>query len=277
MPPGWHNPLRWRLAPPLRAQIGPRSVVLECLAEAGRRNAPLRVVEPCGDDPEMARPHEAPPAQALQALSRALAAMEGKVESLRGRRCDVVIEDCWMLYDVVRADLDAMSSRAATALVTASLADLSGAAPTELHCRWHRQGRSAQALACAIPADLVPALTETLSPLGLRLGTVEGELVAEYNRRRAPIEPRCAVIAVVRAAGTQLAAMVDGIFIATSFEAGIQAAPELETRARGMLRTAASSRAAFDDAAGLFYAIAEPEWRSETPWVILQAATDATP
>ena len=279
MRPGWRDALRWRSGSPLRAHIGPRSVVIESASGIGKQPAPTRVVAPSGETPETSRGQEGltPPAHALEALSRALTAMEGEVGSLRGRRCDVVIEDCWMLYDIVRADLDAMSSRAAAALVAASLADLSGAAPDELRCRWHPQGRSAYTLACGMPVDVVPALARTLAPLGVRLGAVEGEFVAEYNRRRAAIEPRCAVIAVIRAAGTQLAAMVDGIFIATSFEAGIQAAAELEARARGMVRIAAASLAAFEDQADRFYAIAEPEWPSAMPWVVLPAATDARP
>lgn len=98
----------------LRARIGADGLTLELLAgrRAPRRLALLEQAYVSADD-------AATPAQpvdlagALGALGPALDELEARCaragSSLRGLVCDVVIDDSWMLYDVVRADLRGLS------------------------------------------------------------------------------------------------------------------------------------------------------------------------
>jgi len=257
-----------------RARIGAEQLTLELYS--GRRTPHLlaRLVQGyvSADDP-------AAPAQptdlvdAIAALGPALAALQARVEKdggkLRGVVCDIIIDDSWMLYDVVRADLRGLTPRAADALIGASLADVAGVASSEIVSRWQPQGGSAYTLACGLPAATLPALMQVLATQRMVAGSVEGEFVHEYNRHRARLEPSCSVIAVIRDAGAQLGVLIDGVLTAMSFEFGVAAAKELELRGRGLLRAAGVGGAG----TVRFYAIAPSTWKAPEPWVGLASAT----
>jgi len=257
-----------------RARIGAEQLTLELYS--GRRTPHLlaRLVQGyvSAEDP-------AAPAQptdlvdAIAALGPALAALQARVEKdggkLRGVVCDVIIDDSWMLYDVVRADLRGLTPRAADALIGASLADVAGVASSEIISRWQPQGGSAYTLACGLPAATLPALIQVLATQRMVAGSVEGEFVHEYNRHRATLEPTCSVIAVIRDAGAQLGVLIDGVLTAMSFEFGVAAAKELELRGRGLLRAAGVGGAG----TVRFYAIAPATWKAPEPWVGLASAT----
>jgi len=264
----------WRFGRFLRARIGTDRLVLELFSS--RRNPQLvaRIVQPYvagGDAGSSALPTEL--AAAAAALDPALAAMEAGVAAeggkpLRGLVCDVVIDDAWMLYDVVRADLRGLSPRAADALIGSSLADVAGVAPSEIVSRWQPQGESPYTLACGLPANALPVLNEALRAHRLTTGAVEGEFVLEYNRHRQRLAPKCSVIAVVREAGAQLAVLINGVLTSMSFEFGVDAPKELELRGRGLLRVAGVG----GDGAVQFYAISHAGWKAPEPWVCLAAA-----
>ena len=264
----------WSFSRFLRARIGTDRLTLELFSSRRKPRLLARLAQEytAGDDtgaPSL--PTEL--AQAAAALAPALAAMDGNVvadggRSIRGLVCDVVIDDAWMLYDVVRADLRGLSPRAADALIGASLADVAGVDASELVSRWQPQGDSPYTLACGLPANALPALAETLRARGVQLGSVEGEFVLEYNRHRQSLEPKCSVIAVVREAGAQLAVLIDGVLTSMSFEFGVGAPKELELRGRGLLRVAGVG----GDGAVRFYAISPPSWKAPEPWVSLAAA-----
>jgi len=258
----------------LRARIGTERLTLE-LYSGRRKPQPLarlaREYVAAGEAGTPSLPTEL--AEAFVALEPALAALEASVladggKGLRGVTCDVIIDDAWMLYDVVRADLRGLSPRAADALIGASLADVAGVAASELISRWQPQGDSAYTLACGLPANAMPTLRETLRARRIELGSVEGEFVAEYNRHRDNLEPKCSVIAVVREAGAQLAVLINGVLTSMSFEFGVAAPKELELRGRGLLRVAGVG----GDGAVRFYAITPAGWKAPDPWVCLPAS-----
>jgi hypothetical protein len=264
----------WNFSRFLRARIGTGHLTLELFSSRRKPQLLARLAQDyagAGDDAAPSLPTEL--AQAIAALAPALAAMEAGVsadggKSIRGLVCDVVIDDAWMLYDVVRADLRGLSPRAADALIGASLADVAGVAASELVSRWQPQGDSPYTLACGLPANALPVLGETLRAHRMVLGSVEGEFVLEYNRYRQSLEPKCSVIAVVREAGAQLAVLIDGVLTSMSFEFGVGAPKELELRGRGLLRVAGVG----GDGSVRFYAISPPGWKAPEPWVSLPAA-----
>ncbi|HEX7156178.1 MAG TPA: hypothetical protein VF229_03125 [Burkholderiaceae bacterium] len=203
--------------------------------------------------------------QAAEALGAGLAALRERAGSLRRMRCDIVVADSWMLYDVVRADLRSLSPRAADELIGASLADVAGVQAGELLTRWQAQGSGQCTLACGLPAEVVPAIERALGTHGLRVGSIEGEFVHEYNRHRSKLDAPRAVVALVREAGSQLAIIVDGVLTAMSFELGVRAPEELEVRGRGLLRVAGLG----DAEATRFYAMLPKGWLPPAPWVAL--------
>jgi len=264
----------WGFGRFLRARIGTERLTLELYASRRKPQQLARLERHyvnAADPGTASLPTEL--AEAMVALAPALEALEADLaanggKSLRGVVCDVVIDDAWMLYDVVRADLRGLSPRAADALIGASLADVAGVAASELVSRWQPQGDSPYTLACGLPANAMPALGETLRARRIELGTVEGEFVLEYNRHRESLEPKCSVIAVVREAGAQLAVLMNGVLTSMSFEFGVGAPKELELRGRGLLRVAGVG----GDGGVRFYAISPPGWKAPDPWVCLPAA-----
>ncbi len=249
----------WRFGRHLHARLGAERVRIELRARGGR-------VE-FEQEAEVGTA-QAGLAQAAEALAAGLAALRERAGSLRRMRCDIVVADSWMLYDVVRADLRSLSPRAADELIGASLADVAGVQPGELLTRWQAQGGGQCTLACGLPADVVPAIERALGAHGVSAGSIEGEFVHEYNRNRSRLEAPRAVVALVREAGSQLAVIVDGVLTAMSYELGVRAPEELEVRGRGLLRVAGLG----DAEATRFYAMLPKGWLPPAPWVALPQA-----
>jgi hypothetical protein len=181
-----------------------------------------------------------PPAElaaVIAALDVALRETAEQGYALAGLRCDVVVADAWMLYDVIEADLDDAPRRVADELVAAALADTAGLRPGELVARWQRQGERRH-FACALPAAALQALQEVLQRHRLRLGSVNGELVRAFNAHRHGLSSPRAVLAIARAAGTQLGLIVDGGFAAVRFEPGIREPAPLLDRSHALMRCA---------------------------------------
>ena len=173
----------------------------------------------------------------INALDQALQEASEAGNDLAGLRCDVVIADLWMLYDVIEADLEDTPRRAVDDLVSAALADTRGVKPGELVARWQRQG-AARSLACALPAGALQTLQAMLLKHRVRLGSVNGELVRVFNANRHGLSPLESVLAVARPAGTQLGLIVDGGFVALRFEPGIRDASPLLERSHALMRCA---------------------------------------
>jgi hypothetical protein len=265
----------WRFGRALNARVGARQLELELIA-GGRHPRRLAVHVHAYADAEHSAERSFPTelAQALAGLAPALAELQARMQSeglgaLRGVECRVVIDDSWMLYDVVRADLRGLAPHAADSLISASLADVAGVDATELASRWQAQGKSAYTLACGLPANALPVLHEALRAHGMVAGSIEGEFVGAYNRVRDRLDPKCAVIALIRDAGAQLGIVIDGIVTAMSFEFGVASPKELELRGRGLLRVAGVG----GDGAVRFYALSPPNGPTTEPWVDLPAAT----
>jgi hypothetical protein len=185
------------------------------------------------------RPSLAPTdiADVINALDLALQEASEAGNDLAGLRCDVVIADLWMVYDVIEAELEDTPRRAVDDLVSAALADTLGVKPGELVARWQRQG-AARSLACALPAGVLQTLQAMLLKHRVRLGSVNGELVRAFNANRHGLAPARAVLAVARPAGTQLGLIVDGGFVALRFEPGIRDASPLLERSHALMRCA---------------------------------------
>jgi len=267
------RPRRLRFGHYLRTRIGAGQLVVELFQGRSRPRLLGSLAREYTDPDSGERVLPTELAQAIAGLTPALASIQEKLEadgtgSLQGLPCEVVVDDSWMLYDVVRADLRGLSPRAADALIGASLADVAGLSPSELASRWQPQGRSAFTLACGLPANALPALREALAAFGIQAESIEGEFVHEFNRYRERLAPRCAVIALVRDAGAQLAIVIDGVLTAMSFEFGVGAARELELRGRSLLRAAGLG----GDGAIHFYALAPAGWATSEPWVCLPLA-----
>jgi hypothetical protein len=264
----------WSFSRYLRARIGTDQLTLELFSSRRKPRLLARLAQDyvaAADAGVPSLPTEL--AAAITSLAPALVAMDARAiadggKSVRGLVCDIVIDDAWMLYDIVRADLRGLSPRAADALIGASLADVAGVDASELVSRWQPQGQSPYTLACGLPANVLPALGETLRAHHVVLGAVEGEFVLEYNRYRQTLEPKCSVIAVVREAGAQLAVLIDGVLTSMSFEFGVGTPRELELRGRGLLRVAGVG----GDGSVRFYAISPPSWKAPEPWVSLATA-----
>ncbi len=203
--------------------------------------------------------------EAIQSIDALLVALATIAGPLKGLRCDVVIGDAWMLYDVVRADLRSLSRRAADDVVRSALADMAGVPPGDVATRWQTQAGGHCTLACGMPASVLPSLQALLRGHGLRAGSIVGEFVHEYNAHRDRLLARCAVISLVRETGAQLAVAANGVLTAMSFELGVRAPEELEARGRGLLRGAGLG----SDTVTLFFALLPTGWTPPAPWVAL--------
>lgn len=265
---------RWRFGQFLRVRVGTGEITLDLYSGRSKPQRLAGLVQELAPEGGDATAIATDLAQAIAGLEGALAALQARLEadksgSLRGLRCDIVIDDSWMLYDVVRADLRGLSPRAADALIGASLADVAGVDASELASRWQPQGTSAYTLACGLPANALPLLEQALRSQGMSAGAIEGEFVHSFNAYRMRFDPKCAVIAIVRETGAQLAVLVDGVLAAMSYEFGVGAPAELEARGRGLLRVAGMGGS---DAAR-FYAIAPLAWTPAAPWSGMEPAT----
>ena len=143
----------------------------------------------------------------------------------------------WLAYDVIGGDLDELQPRVADEVVGASLADTLGVKPDDLVVRWQAQGEQRQ-LACALPRGALHRLQEVLARSGVRLGTVEGELVQTFNAQRDGLSVQRAVLAVMRDGGTQFGLIVDGTFAAVRFQPGKRDAERLQYEGTALLRCA---------------------------------------
>lgn len=198
----------------------------------------------------------------VSALDQALREASASGHDLTGLRCNVVVSDAWMLYDVVEADLGDTTRRAADDLVSAALADTAGVKPSEIITRWQRQGE-ARNFACALPVSAMQALQGVLHRHKLRLGSVEGELVSIFNSSRHGLSPKRSVIAVPRPAGTQLGLIVDGGFTALRYEPGVCNPMPLLERSRALMRCAGFE----PDIVTSYYADETLPVDADTPWV----------
>ena len=208
---------------------------------------------------------------ALEHLAGALSAFqakmtEDKLGNLDGSIAEVTIDDAWMLYDVVRADLRPLAPGAADGLINASLADVAGVDPSELLSRWQPQGASAYTFACGLPSGSMPLITQALRERHLAVGSVTGDFVRAFNAARSRIDPECAVVALVRHAGAQVATVIEGNITSTSFEFGVRDMPELEARARSLLRVCGVGV----DRPAKFYALGSSRLKVTEPWIHLE-------
>jgi len=83
----------------------------------------------------------------IDALDQALREMRESGHSIAGLRCNVVVSDVWMLYDVIDANLEDAAESAAEDVVAAALADTAGTAgtrPADIVTRWQPHGASRQ-------------------------------------------------------------------------------------------------------------------------------------
>jgi hypothetical protein len=211
------------------------------------------------------RPGIATLPEAIEAVDGLLTALAATAGPLKGLRCDVLIGDAWMLYDVVRADLRSLSPRAADDVVRSALADVAGVPPSDVVIRWQTQSGGHCTLACGVPAAVLPSLQSLLRSHRLRAGEIVGEFVHEYNANRDRLFSRCAVISLVRETGAQLAVATNGVLTAMSFELGVRAPEELETRGRSLLRGAGIA----SDGETRFFALLPKGWTPPSPWVAL--------
>ena len=83
--------------------------------------------------------------EAIEAADGLLATLTTMAGPIKGLRCDVLIGDAWMLYDVVRADLRSLSPRAADDVVRSALADVAGVPPSDVVIRWQTQAEIGRA------------------------------------------------------------------------------------------------------------------------------------
>jgi len=220
-------------------------------------------------------------------LSAALAVLDGALQELRiaaardvgadfgGARCEVILADAWVAYDVVPVDLAMLSPALAQRAIAAAMGDVLGAPAETLSVRWQRRRDGRGAFGMALRTDDLALVRQTVAAQRLRLSGVTGEFVAVLNRQRAELPSGRAVVAVVRAAGTQLATLVGGEVALAQFETGLgdaSALPEVARRAlsaRGLEVTAAmdycvdAGRPAPTvdmPAAGVWHWLAAPAW-----------------
>ncbi len=190
---------------------------------------------------------------AIEKLDVAFARLAERGARLGGARCEVVLADAWLLYDVIDADLRDAPVRVADETIRAALADIAGVAPAALDVRW--QPQSARYAACALPAAAMTALARVCAKHRLSLRSVIGELVDVFNEQRARVATDASdwMLAVVRPAGAQFALWRDGALTATSFEPAARDAAALERHGRALARRAGIEEASvrcYADAAG---------------------------
>jgi hypothetical protein len=154
-----------------------------------------------------------------------------------GLRCDVVVADTWIAYDILGGDLVELQEGAADQVVRASLADTLGVKAEDLTARWQQQ-RDQRCLASALPRSAMDRLRTVLAGAGVRLRHVEGDFVRAFNERRTALAAPRAVLAVVRDDGTQFGLVVDRGLAAVRFEPGSRSAERLQGDVAGLLRCA---------------------------------------
>lgn len=180
-------------------------------------------------------------------LAAALAALDTALKELRivaaaevgsdfgGARCEVILADAWVVYDVVPVDLAMLTPALAHEAVAAALGEVLGAPADALSVRWQRQRDGRGAFGMALSRDDLALVRQTVTAHRLRLSGVTGEFVAVLNGQRSTVPAGRAVVAVVREAGTQLAALVGGEVALAQFETGLADASSLPVVAQRAL------------------------------------------
>ena len=203
----------------------------------------------------------------IDALGSGVAQLQEQ-HSIAGLRCDISVADMWLAYEVIGGDLGELQPRVADDVVGSSLADTLGLKREDLVVRWQEQGEQRR-LACAVPRDAIDRLRATLERAGVRLGTVEGDLVQTFNAQRDNLSAQRAVLAVARLDGTQFGLIVDGRVAAVRFEPGRRNAERLQYEGMALLRCAGLDA----DAGVRFVADAAPDvvlpevWTQSAPTV----------
>jgi hypothetical protein len=216
----------------VRVYVGTTRVTVDLLA--GRRRQLVRgVTLPIG--PPAASAGESG-AAALDTLAEALEALQAETGHLHAMRCDVVLADAWIVYDVVPVDVVRIAPAAAELAIGAALADVAGVPAQDLAVRWQEQDDGRAAFAMAMPRELLARLSDLLRAYGLSVASMTGEFVSVFNAQRRSLTGRRAVLAVGREAGAQIAVLVDGAICATRFELGRAPASALSQAAAGAMR-----------------------------------------
>jgi len=201
---------------------------------------------------------------AIERLDAAFVRLAERGARLAGARCEVVLADAWLLYDVIDAELRDAPARVADETIRAALADVAGVAPAALDVRWQPQG--ARYGACALPASAVPALARVCARHHLRLHSVTGELVEVFNAQRARLAADAVLLAVVRPAGVQFGLWRSGALAATSFEPAARDTAALERCGRALAR-----RAGIEAESVRCYADAKSDFALPAGWIAVSA------
>lgn len=164
----------------------------------------------------------------------ALASLAARGVSLRGVRCDLRIDDAWVVYDRIDADLRSQPPATADGIVQASLADIGGTGADTLTVRWRPQS-DGSAFAAGLARDGLGAIERALRRHGLRRGRIESAL----TQALASVDPTTrGVLAVAGGSGAQFALVDRGVVTALAFVPGPAAGAALEAHARGLARRA---------------------------------------
>ena len=199
--------------------------------------------------------------EVISALDEALRET-AQEHAIAGLRCDVAVDDSWMIYDVIAGDLGDNPRRAADDLAAAALADTAGLHSNEIVVRWQRQGKLRN-LACALPTSAVQALQGVLHRHRVQLGTINGELVQAYNAMRHGFEPAAAVLAVPRSNGTQIGLIDEAGFAALRYEPRVCEPAALLECSRALMRCVGVE----PDESTRFYADETLAADTDTPWI----------
>jgi hypothetical protein len=241
----------------LQATVGGAEVYARLLQwdAHGRQNVISTQHVQCGTRPAQIT-------EVIDALDQALREMTEQGHDVAGLRCDVAIDDAWMVYEVLEADLGDTPRSAADDLAGAALADTAGMQRNEMVVRWQRQDRM-RSLACALPLGAVQALQGVLHRHKVRLGKVNGEMVLAYNATRHEMDPTCSMLAVPRTTGTQLGLIVNSGLAALRFEPSVGDPTSLLERSRALMRSAGFE----PDDRTRYYADDNLPEDGETPWI----------
>lgn len=180
-------------------------------------------------------------------LAAALAALDAALTELRsvaatevgadfgGGRCDVILADAWVVYDVIAVDLAMLAPALADEAVAAALGEVLGVPADSLVVRWQRRRDGRGVFGMAVARDDLVQVRQTVMAHRLRLCRATGEFIAILNGQQSTVPTGRAVVAVVREAGTQLAALVGGEVALARFEPGLAEASSLPDIARRAL------------------------------------------
>jgi hypothetical protein len=207
---------------------------------------------------------------AIASLEEALGALADAGHALDGLRCDVEVDDAWIVYEVIEADLEDTARTTADALIGAAVADTAGVARDELAVRWQRQSAKRH-FACALPSSALAALQTVLARRGLRGGRIAGRTVRAYNALRHDAGPGLAVLAVAGTDGCQLGLLAGREIVALRYDRAPNGARPLAERGRALARSAGfecddDTRYLLDGSSPTEAAAPWTAGRSDRPW-----------